>query len=57
MKRDRHHAIMRILETQAVATQEDLAEKLCEMGLDITQATVSRDIKEMGLVKVFLTIS
>jgi transcriptional regulator of arginine metabolism len=53
MKRDRHHAIMRILETQAVATQEDLAEKLCEMGLDITQATVSRDIKEMGLVKVF----
>lgn len=51
----RSHRQMKILEIInrfEVDTQEDLAEKLRLEGFEVTQATVSRDIKELGLVKV-----
>ena len=52
MKRQRHHMILEIIENQAIETQEALSEALRKYGFDVTQATVSRDIKELRLFKV-----
>jgi len=51
MKQERQAAIRSILEKQEVKTQEELAEALRQMGFQVTQATVSRDIRELHLVK------
>ena len=51
MKSMRHTAILRIISEQEIETQDDLIAKLKENGFDVTQATVSRDIKQLGLVK------
>jgi transcriptional regulator of arginine metabolism len=48
----RHAKIKEIIDNQAVETQEELAESLRNRGIDVTQATVSRDIKELMLIKV-----
>ncbi len=52
MKYERHARILEIIEQYEIETQEDLAERLRQNGVDVTQATVSRDIKELKLVKV-----
>lgn len=52
MKSVRHAMILEIIETQNIETQEELAEQLKRHGVCVTQATVSRDIKELRLVKV-----
>ncbi|MCL2544373.1 MAG: arginine repressor [Clostridia bacterium] len=52
MKSIRHAAILEIIEKQDVETQEELAEMLKDRGIVVTQATVSRDIKELHLLKV-----
>ena len=52
MKSTRHALIKDIIEAQVVETQEELAEALSNNNIKVTQATVSRDIKEMMLVKV-----
>ncbi|MCT4661281.1 MAG: arginine repressor [Tissierellales bacterium] len=48
----RQEKILKIIRDHDVETQEDLTKYLRELGIDITQATISRDIKELGLVKV-----
>ena len=52
MKSVRHSMILEIIESQNIETQEELAEQLKRHGVRVTQATVSRDIKELRLVKV-----
>lgn len=52
MKAKRQALIREIVERQNVQTQEELAEALRAHGMVVTQATVSRDIKEMHLLKV-----
>lgn len=52
MKALRHAKIKEIIESHVVETQEDLAELLRKHAIDVTQATVSRDIKELMLIKV-----
>ncbi len=52
MKNVRQTAILSIIEQYDIETQEELASRLREMGIDVTQATVSRDIKELRLLKV-----
>lgn len=52
MKNARQTAILSIIEHSDIETQEELANKLREMGIIVTQATVSRDIKELRLLKV-----
>ena len=52
MKNARQTAILSIIEQYDVETQEELAGRLREMGIVVTQATVSRDIKELRLLKV-----
>ncbi len=48
----RQKAISNLIAKTDIETQEDLRNALMEMGIDVTQATVSRDIKEMNLTKV-----
>ena len=52
MKNVRHNLILEIIDELDIETQEELAEELRRRGVKITQATVSRDIKELRLVKV-----
>ncbi len=52
MKAQRQQAILRLIRQRPVSTQEELAAFLAEQGLEVTQATVSRDIRELRLVKV-----
>lgn len=52
MKAIRHAKIKDIIETSVIETQEDLADALRKQGIEITQATVSRDIKELMLIKI-----
>lgn len=52
MKSARQTAILSLIEEQDVKTQQELAHKLRDRGIDVTQATVSRDIKELRLLKV-----
>ena len=51
-KFDRQGAILRLVRERALATQADVAAALHEQGFDAVQTTVSRDIAELGLVKV-----
>jgi len=52
MKSVRHNLILEIIESKDVETQEELAEELKRRNVKVTQATVSRDIKELRLLKV-----
>jgi transcriptional regulator of arginine metabolism len=51
-KTQRQHRVIQILEQHAVASQSQLVQLLADAGLDATQATVSRDLEEIGAVKV-----
>jgi len=51
MKKDRQSAILRIIASTDVETQNHLIEELAKAGVESTQATVSRDIKELHLIK------
>ncbi len=52
MKYSRQSKILEIIESKDVETQDELASELRASGFQVTQATVSRDIKEMRLIKV-----
>ena len=52
MKDRRQARILELVANQAIETQEELASHLESVGFKATQATVSRDIKELGLIKV-----
>lgn len=52
MKNSRHNKILQIIAEHNIETQDDLISKLCDSGFDVTQATVSRDIKQLQLVKI-----
>lgn len=52
MKINRHSRILEIIENNEIETQDELVEQLALDGINVTQATISRDIKELKLVKV-----
>lgn len=52
MRTNRQNKILELISSQPIETQEELVEQLKAAGFDVTQATISRDIKELGLVKV-----
>ncbi len=52
MKPDRHSKIIEIIGKRDIETQEELADALNEEGYNVTQATVSRDIRELKLSKI-----
>ena len=51
MKNKRHEAILEIIQQKNIATQEELQKELCARGFAVTQATVSRDIRRLRLMK------
>jgi transcriptional regulator of arginine metabolism len=51
-RRDRHATILRLVRERALSTQAEVAAALRESGYEVVQTTVSRDIAEIGLVKV-----
>lgn len=51
-KERRQRAIADLIRTQALANQEELAERLTAQGFAVTQATISRDLEQIGAVKV-----
>lgn len=51
MKTKRHAKILELIQSYTIDTQEELLRRLREEGFDVTQATVSRDIKELRLLK------
>ena len=51
MKKERHEKIIEIVQMNDIETQEELIEKLREEGVEATQATISRDIRELKLTK------
>lgn len=51
-KSRRHKAIIRLLEEYPISSQEELTAKLNELGFDVAQTTVCRDIKELGIARV-----
>lgn len=51
-KRDRIEAISRLIASAKIHTQEGLLERLSKNGFNVTQATLSRDLKELGVAKV-----
>lgn len=52
MKKKRQEMIIQLIEQYDIETQEELADKLKALGFQVTQATVSRDIREMNLTKI-----
>ncbi len=54
LKKNRHDKIIEIINNNVVETQEQLVALLCEAGYDVTQATISRDIRQMKLTKMVL---
>ena len=52
MKRDRLQKILEIIELYPIETQDELIERLRDCGYEVTQATVSRDIKRLHLIKL-----
>jgi len=51
-KRERHDTILEIIDSRAVSSQEDLRKLLLQRGWDVTQATLSRDLRELRLARV-----
>lgn len=51
MKNDRQSRILEIIEREPIDTQEQLQQRLQEVGISCTQATISRDIKQLHLIK------
>jgi transcriptional regulator of arginine metabolism len=47
----RQEQILRLIRNRRITTQEHLAQELAELGIETTQVTLSRDIRELGLVK------
>ena len=52
MKKGRHEAIIDLVRSNEIENQSELAYKLSELGYEVTQATVSRDIQKLNLIKV-----
>ena len=51
MKLERHRKILELINTYDIETQEELADLLNNQGYNVTQATVSRDIRQLKLIK------
>ncbi len=51
MKNKRQEELLKLIKDEVLTTQDELQESLCRLGYNVTQSTVSRDIKELGIVK------
>lgn len=51
VRKDRQSSIVALIEQESISTQDELMQRLKENGYEVTQATISRDIKELKLIK------
>ena len=51
-KRERQNALLSLIDSMSIASQGELASLLCDQGFRVTQASVSRDLDELGIVKL-----
>ena len=51
IKKDRHNVILNLINEKEISTQEELTEELVNLGFEVSQSTVSRDINELNLIK------
>ncbi|SRR5258706_12654186 len=51
-KRKRQNALLSLIDSMSIASQSELASRLCEQGFGVTQASISRDIDELGIIKL-----
>ena len=51
IKKDRHNAILQLIKEREISTQEELTDSLINLGFEVSQSTVSRDINELNLIK------
>jgi len=51
IKKDRHEAILKLINEREISTQEELTDSLINLGFEVSQSTVSRDINELNLIK------
>src|SRR5205085_10205968 len=52
LKERRQRTIAELIRSQSLASQEELADRLASLGFAVTQATISRDLEQLGAVKV-----
>ncbi len=52
MKRARQQALMELVRTEPLASQHEIRDRLASIGYEATQSTISRDLEELGLVRV-----
>jgi len=52
VKRARQQALMELVRTQPLASQHEIQEHLSQLGYEATQSTISRDLEELGLVRI-----
>ena len=52
MKKNRHNTILSLINTKSIETQGELTQELLKRGFSVTQATVSRDIKDLHIIKM-----
>jgi len=52
LRDDRHRAILALLRRRPIHRQEELVEQLAERGFEVTQSSVSRDLRQLGVAKV-----
>ena len=52
MKRQRHQTILELVRTESMSSQDEIATRLDTLGFPVTQSTVSRDLDELGLVRI-----
>lgn len=52
LKERRQRAVVDLIRSQALSSQEEVASRLADMGFEVAQATVSRDLEQLGALKV-----
>src|SRR5439155_24444063 len=52
MKRQRQRALMEVIRHEPLGSQEQIRKRLSELGFEATQSTISRDLEELGLVRI-----
>lgn len=52
LKERRQRAVVDLIRSQALSSQEEVASRLADMGFEVTQATVSRDLEQLGALKI-----
>lgn len=55
IKSDRHEKTLELISNENISTQSELTRRLNDCGFNVTQATVSRDLQEMRIIKVLLS--